>query len=284
MVDQVNMELDSLFNDTGSAMAFPRDLNLGDFFFSYGVRINPDLISDMYFTQIVLASGEGNSSEYNPVPWLYSPMVFSKNDHPINNNLEAIRFQFANSIDTLKNNVKKTVLLQSSALSRRDGTPKQVSLDLINTPPNKEQFNNGGQPMAVLLEGELPSAFTNRIKPVRLAQNKEKGGFNKMLVISDGDLIKNQLKNGRPLELGYDKWTNNFYGNKEFLINSLNYLLDDTGLINIRNKKVAIPFMDSEKITAQKTTWQFLNVGLPLVITAIFGILFNHYRKRKYGT
>jgi len=102
-------------------------------------------------------------------------------------------------------------------------------------------------------------------------------------VISDGDVIKNQIRNGRPLELGYDKWTNNFYGNKEFLVNAFNYLLDDNGLINIRNKKVTIPFMDTEKVEAQKYNWQLMNVGLPIAVTIILGIAFNYFRKRKYG-
>ncbi len=283
LIDPVNIELDSLFNDTGSSMAIPMDLNLTDFFFKYGIRINPTLITDMYFTQIVLATGEGNGSAYNPVPWLYNPMVFSKNDHPINNNLEALRFQFAGAIDTLKNQNKKTILLQSSQLSKLEGTPKQISLDLINTPPQKELFNNGNQPIAVLIEGDFISAYSNRVKPIKLTKDRAHGKSNKMLVVSDGDIIKNQIRNGRPLELGYDKWTNNFYGNKEFLLNAINYLLDDTGLINIRTKQVHIPFLDADKIRQEKTQWQLINIGLPLLLTLAIGLLFNYFRKRKYG-
>ncbi len=283
LIDQVNMEIDSLFNENGTSVALPRELNLTDFFFRYGVRFNTDLINDMYFTQIVLATGEGNASQYEPVPWLYNPMVRSGNDHPINNNLEAIRFQFASSIDTLPNSYKKTVLLQSSPLSRTDKVPRNISLAMINQPPQKEAYNQGNNPLAVLVEGELKSAFANRIKPLKLAKNREEGPQNKLLVVSDGDIIKNQLRNGRPLELGYDKWTSNYYGNKEFLVNAFNYLLDDTGLINIRNKKVAIPFLDSNKIVAQKTKWQLVNIALPVLLTLIFGIGFNYFRKRKYG-
>ncbi|MBT9189094.1 gliding motility-associated ABC transporter substrate-binding protein GldG [Zobellia russellii] len=283
LIDQVNMELDSLFNESGSAMALPRDLNLNDFFFKYGVRINPNLVNDMYFTQIVLASGEGNSSEYNPVPWFYNPMVFSKNDHPINNNLEALRFQFANSIDTLANSNKKTVLLSSSPLSKLDGTPKQINLDVINMSPKKELYKKGNNPMAVLISGEFTSAFSNRVKPLSLNGTLEKGKENQMLVVSDGDIIRNQIRNNRPLELGYDKWTNNYYGNKEFLINALNYLLDEKGLINIRNKKVAVPFLDAQKMTDQKTKWQLINIGLPIGLTLLFGAFFNYFRRRKYG-
>ena len=284
LIDQVVMELDSLFNPEGSSMAFPRDLNLNDFFFKYGVRINPVLISDLYFTQIVLASGEGNNSQYNPVPWYYHPMVFSRNNHPINNNLEAVHFQFTNSIDTISNSYRKTVLYSSSPLSKTEGVPKLISLDIINTPPDKASFNDGDKPLAVLIEGEFSSAFNNRIVPVKLKGAKIEGKENKMLIIADGDLIKNQIRNNRPLELGYDKWTNNFYGNKEFLVNSTNYLLDDTGLINIRNKKVKIALLDQEKIADQKTKWQLINVGIPLALVLFLGFAFNYFRKRKFST
>ena len=283
LMDQVAIELDSLFNPEGSSMAFPRDLNLNDFFFKYGFRINPVLISDLYFTQIVLASGEGNNSQYNPVPWYYHPMVFSRNNHPINNNLEAVRFQFANSIDTISNSYRKTVLYSSSPLSKTEGVPKLISLEIINTPPDKEKYNDGDKPLAVLIEGEFSSAFNNRIVPVKLEGAKIEGNDNKMLIIADGDVIKNQIRNNRPLELGYDKWTNNFYGNKEFLVNSTNYLLDDTGLINIRNKKVKIALLDQEKIANQKTKWQLINVGIPVALVLIFGFAFNYFRRRKFS-
>lgn len=284
LIDQVAMELDSLFNEKGTAMALPRDLNLNDFFFNYGVRINPVLVNDLYFTQIVLASGEGNNSQYDPVPWYYNPMVFSQNDHPITNNLEALRFQFANAIDTLSNSNTKTILYSSSPLSKVEGTPKQIRLDILNTPPDKDLYANGNKALAVLIEGRFTSAFTNRIKPVKLEGALEQGNENKMLVIADGDVIKNQLRNGRPLELGYDKWTNNFYGNKEFLVNAFNYLLDNTGLINIRNKKVAIPFLDTQKIAEEKMKWQLINIGVPILLTLIFGLVFNYWRKRKYAS
>ncbi|WP_019671505.1 gliding motility-associated ABC transporter substrate-binding protein GldG [Eudoraea adriatica] len=284
LIDQVAIELDSLFNAEGSSMAFARDLNLNDFFFKYGIRINPVLISDLYFSQIVLASGEGNNSQYNPVPWYYNPMVFSPNNHPINNNLEAVRFQFANSIDTISNAYRKTILYSSSLLSKTEGVPKLISLDIINTPPDKENYKDGDKPLAVLIEGEFTSAFNNRITPVKLEGAKIEGSDNKMLIIADGDVIKNQVRNNRPLELGYDKWTNNFYGNKEFLVNSINYLLDDTGLINIRNKKVKIALLDPEKIADQKTKWQLINVGIPVVLVFFFGFAFNYFRKRKFST
>ncbi len=284
LVDQVNIELDSLFNAEGKTVAVPRDLNLGDLFFKYGIRINPDMINDLYFTQIVLATGEDADAQYNPVPWYYHPMVFSRDNHPINNNLEALRFQFASSIDTLTNNYKKTVLYYSSPLSKSEGTPKQVSLDLVNTPPDKESYTSGDLPLAVLVEGEFQSAYKNRIKPLALKGELEAGSSNKLIVISDGDLIRNQLRNGRPVELGYDKWTNNFFGNKDFLINCVNYLLDDSGLINIRTKNVRIPLLDTEKIGKERNKWQFINIGVPILLILLCGWIFNLLRKKKYAS
>ncbi|AWX45859.1 hypothetical protein HME9304_02889 [Flagellimonas maritima] len=283
LIDQVAIELDSIFKNGGSALALPRELNLSDFFFKYGVRINPVLINDLYFTQIVLASGEGNDSQYNPVPWYYNPMVFSRNDHPINTNIEAVRYQFTNAMDILENDYEKTILLRSSPLSKTEGTPKQIGLDVLNNPPNRELYTNGNQPLAVLIEGKFSSTFKNRVKPIKLKNTLEEGPNNKMIIISDGDVIKNQIRNGRPLELGYDKWTNSSYGNKEFLVNCINYLLDDNGLINIRNKKVSIPLLDTEKIIEHKTKWQLLNIGVPVLLTLVLGIFFNFHRKRKFA-
>ncbi len=283
MIDQVNMEMDSIYAGGGEAIAVPRDLNLKDLFFKYGVRINPVLVNDLYFTQIVLATGEGNDSQYNPLPWFYYPMVFSQNNHPINTNIEAVRFQFTSPMDVLENDYQKTILLQSSPLSKTDGIPRVVSLDMINQQPDQETYNNGNLPLAVLIEGDFTSMYKNRVKPIKLQNTLEEGPENKMIVISDGDVIKNQLRNGRPLELGYDKWTSNFYGNKEFLVNSTNYLLDNTGLINIRNKKVAIPLLDVKKIAEQKTKWQLVNIGFPVVLTLLFGLFFGYYRKRKFA-
>lgn len=284
LMDQVAMDLDSLYNETGSNVAVRRDLNLDDFFFKYGIRLNPVLLNDLYNTPIVLANGEANDSQYNPLPWVFHPMVFSKENHPINNNIEAIRLQFANTIDTLANSNSKQILLQSSPLSKVEGVPQRISFERLNEALRQEDYQPVlGYPVAVLVSGDFSSAYKNRVKPIDLIDAKEKGADNKMLVIADGDIIANQLQNGRPLELGYDKWTSGFYGNKEFLTNCVNYLLDDDGFINIRNKKVAIPLLDVEKIAAKKTFWQLITIGLPMFLTVITGVLQYYFRKRKFA-
>jgi gliding-associated putative ABC transporter substrate-binding component GldG len=286
LVDEVNIEMDSLYNDSGATLAFPFDLNLNDMFFKYGVRINPDLVKDVMATPIALATGEqGSATQYTQYPWFYSPLVYPASKNPIVSNVDAMKFEYANAIDTLKNGIKKTVLLQSSPYSKRVGTPVAVELSMVNDRPEQTEFKGQGNiPLAVLLEGKFHSMYENRVLPFTEKSFQPVGAMNKMIVVSDGDIVKNQLdKNFQPLELGYDKWTNKLYGNKEFLTNCVNYLLDDNGLINIRSKEVNLPLLDKEKVYQTYTTSQLITVGLPIVILAIFGFVFTLIRKRKYG-
>jgi len=283
LVDQVAIEIDSLFNESESSLAIPRDLNLTDFFFKYGVRINPVLVNDMYSAPITLAIGEGSATQFQPVQWQFAPLASSTSNHPIVNNLNLVKFDFANQIDTLSNGVSKTILLKSSPLSRLEGTPKMVSLDDIKSEPNPEDYKNGLQNLAVLLEGNFTSVYNNRVKPIKMANDKAESTLTKMIVIADGDVIKNDVGRNGPLELGFDRGTGQLYGNKEFLLNAVNYLLDDDGLINIRSKEIAIAFLDSQKITAEKTKWQAINIALPLVLLGVFGFIFTFLRRKKYA-
>lgn len=282
LTEAVAMETDSLFNESGTALAYPRDLNLGDLFFSYGIRINPVLINDIYSAPIILASGSGNNTRFNPYPWFYSPLSSSPNNHPIINNIEAVKFEYANQIDTLKNDLHKTILLSSSPRSKVEGTPMEISLNMAGREPDMASYNAGEQPLAVLLEGEFTSAYKNRVKPFENEEDLEESEVNKMIVIADGDVIKNDLQQGKPMELGFERYTGNTYGNKEFLLNAVNYLLDDTGLIDIRSKEISIAFLNPEKTAEEREKWQILNLVTPLLILGIFGFLFNFFRKRKY--
>lgn len=283
LIDRVAIEMEDMYNEEGKALALPLDLNLGDLFFRYGFRINPVLINDLYCTQIVLATGTGNDAQYNPVPWVYAPMVFSKNDHPVNTHIEALRFQFASSIDTLANAIDKTILLSSSSLSKTVGVPTEIRLEQVKKAPDRSTYTKGAIPVAVLLKGRFTSAFKNRTTPFSLPAAREEGEDTGMIVVSDGDLIRNDMRNGQPLELGYDKWTNNFYGNKEFLLNCVNYLLDDTGVIQVRAKKLTLAFLDRERTAQQKILWQFVNIGGPMAALIIFGGVWYRYRKKKYA-
>ncbi len=286
MVDAVQIEMDSLYNATGSTLAVPRDLNLNDMFFKYGFRINPDLVKDEMATPIKLATGQqGSQTQYQEYFWKLAPFVYPESQNPIVKNMSGIRFDFASPIDTLKNGIKKTVLLRSSQYSRKIGTPGEVKLDMVaeKTSP-KDYVGKGYMPLSILLEGNFKSMYENRVLPFADPAYKTTGKPGKMIVVSDGDIVKNQLdKDYQPLELGYDKWTNNLYDNKGFLMNCVNYLLDDTGLINIRSKDVDLPLLDKQKVYDNYTLAQFITVGLPLILLGVFGLLFTWLRKRRYA-
>lgn len=282
MFDAVNMEMDSLFQ-TGKGYAIQRDLNMTDFFFKYGVRVNPDLVNDLYSAPILLATGEGSEARFQPFPWFYSPLVDPENHHPIVKNINRVKFDFASPIDTLKNDIHKTILLKSSILSKLDGVPREIDLSMTTEEPDPKMYTKPNLNLAVLLEGSFTSVYNNRIKPFDLKDSQDKGVSSKMIIVGDGDIIKNDLGKNGPLELGFDRSSGQLYGNKEFLLNCVNYLLDDSGLINIRSKDIKMAFLDMNKVSEEKTKWQLINIVCPLVLLGIFGMVFNYLRKKKYA-
>ena len=282
MLDNVQADQDSL-NATGKMLAYPRDLNLTDLLFSYGIRINTTLIKDLYAAQIPVATGQvGNQPQFKNLEWFYHPLVGGNPSHPITKNNAPVRLQFANQIDTLKNNIKKTPLLVSSLLTKKVGTPTFIALQSIAEEVVESDYKGGNQLFAVLLEGTFNSAYKNRIHPFNTPFFKDQSVESKMIVIADGDVGKNQLLKDKPYDLASDKWTNQQFGNKDFLLNSVAYLLDDSGLINLRNKSLQIRMLDKQKAFKERTFWQFLNVILPLVLLFGFGFGFAFWRKKKY--
>ena len=283
LIDQVNVSLEDMYKTGGVTMAMPIDLNLTDMFFQYGFRLNYTLINDLYFSEIVVATGDGSQSRYMNIPWVYNPMVLSSNNHLINSNLDAVRLQFANGIDTLKNGVKKTVLLSSSPFSKADGTPREISLRIDPKAMNKELYKKGNIPLAVLLEGEFKSMYKDRVRPLELKENATLSRPTKMIVVSDGDIIKNDFdsQHKMPLELGFDRWTSKYYDNKAFLQNAMNYLLDDTEFLTLRNKKVQLAFLDKEKVAESARAWQIKVFLYPLLALVIVMLLSGYFYRRK---
>lgn len=284
LVDAVKADMEEMFNESGTILAHQRDLGLNDMFFKYGFRIHPLLIKDERATPIKLATGEqGSDTEFQQYFWKFAPFIYPETQNPIVKNLEGIKFEFTSPIELLNNKVKKTVLLTSSEYSRPIGTPTEVSLASVTEETTPEEYQGKGLlPVAVLFEGKFSSMYTNRILPFKDNSYVAEGNASKMIVVSDGDIIKNQLDQNGPLELGFDKWTNNLYGNKEFLMNCVNYLLDDTGLINIRSKDVNLPLLNKERVYQNYTMAQVLTIGLPMLILIVFGFLFTYLRKRMY--
>ncbi len=283
LTESILMDKDSLYNDEGRGIAMRNELNLNDFFFSYGVRINPVIVNDLYSAPITIAMGEGSNAQFQPLKWPYSPLAAGNPKHPITSNLNLVKFDFASQLDTLKSSTKKTILLQSSKLTKLEGVPKEISLEIVTQDQDPASFTKGPQTLAVLLEGQFTSAYENRIKPSKMAAHKDSSPQTKMIVIADGDVIKNDVIKNKPQELGFDRWTGQSFGNKEFLVNAVNYLLNDDGLLDVRTKDIKIAFLDAEATADHKTQWQLITIALPLVLLAIFGVVFNYIRRKKYA-
>ncbi len=276
-IDQVNFDLDSLRNPMRQNIALGNDLNLDDMFFRYGFRINYSLIQDYLSAPITI---KGENQEDLPLDWWYSPIIPSRENHLINKSTNIVKLEFANAIDTLDNGIKKTVLLETSEMSRPIGVPQQINLFQFDA---QEPFIGKPSITGVLLEGNFTSAYRNRVKPFDYPNQKDEGTDSKMIVISDGDVVNYMYANKKFLPNGYDVWTRQIYGNKDFLMNSVHYLLDDSGIINIRAKEVQLAFFDKDKVKEQYTRSQIITVGLPIMLLAIFGIIFNYLRKKRFA-
>ncbi|MGY5351786.1 gliding motility-associated ABC transporter substrate-binding protein GldG [Wenyingzhuangia sp. IMCC45533] len=281
LLDMVHTPKDSLMQN-GKVLAYQRDLNLTDYFFNYGVRINKVLVKDLYAAKIPLAVGNvGNKTQFDEFLWDFYPLIKTNNKHVINRNIGDVKLEFTNSIDTLKPNIKKTVLLQSSQLSKNFKVPNFVDLASIANNADISTYNQGSQVLGILLEGEFGSAYKNRVKPF---DNNFKAATKtgKMVVIADGDISVNQISKGKPTELGLDKWTNAYYANKEFLTNTVSYLLNDDGLIQSKAKNISIDTINRPKAFKEKTKWQLVNLLIPVAVIIVFAFLNLYYRKSKY--
>ena len=286
LVDGTTAEMENLYNETGTTLAGINDLNLTDMFFKYGFRISPQLIKDEYGTPIKLASGnEGSETQMETYNWKMAPFIYpASKKHPIVKNTDGVKFDFCSPIELLKSSHSTTILLESSPYSKTIGIPTVVSLEMISEETTPKDYPNGGLiPVAILIEGSFTSMYNNRVLPFKDGKFLSKSAPTKMIVISDGDVIKNQIDKGAPIELGYDKYTGQYFGNKEFILNSVNYLLDDNGLINIRSKDVTLPLLDKQSVQDNYSQTQMLTVALPIVLLGIFGLLFTYLRKKKYN-
>lgn len=288
-IDQVSAELDSLRGHGGEQLAFNKKLNLDDQLFRYGVRINYDLIADMSCSQIPVSTGNmGGQAQIQMLPWLFYPVFMPLGRHPIIKNLEGIRSEFASTIDLLPvHGIKQTVLLASSPYSKKLTSPRLLSLQALEQEPNPREFRSTPKVTGALLEGNFSSSFQNRPVPEGITENipvLNAGKAAKMIVLSDGDLFKNQVSaDGSPFPLGYDRYTQQTYGNKNLLLNIADYLTDDSGLISLRNKEIKLRLLNRARLRNEKTYWQAVNTVVPLVLVLIFAIFQHLYRKRKYA-
>ncbi len=292
-LDPVFASLD-LLQDTGAMMAFRINLGLEQQLFNYGVRLNANLIKDLNCLPIPMnVQPAGARPEFRPFPWYFSPVVSPGSDHPIVKNLNDVRTEFVSSIDTVEvPGVQKTILLTTSRHSRTERSPVPINLRMALEQQNPELYREPYLPVAVLLEGEFPSFWE------ALPQPSDQSGLvkinvsepTKMLVVSDGDVIRNQIQTegsggSRPLPLGYDRFTQTTFGNRDFLLNALNYMLGDARLLEARTKEFRIRRLDPQKLEDRPLVlrWQLVNVAGPIAIIALAGSIIIFLRKRRYS-
>ena len=289
LIESVFCNMDSL-RYAPSTLAIPQSTKLEDMLFKYGVRVNTDLIQDVRCAAIPGPSGYvGDQLQWALQPWVFFPIVIPTSEHPIVRNLNGIKLEFTSSIDTVgAKSIKKTVLLSTSDKTRALRTPTQVSLDVMVEEPNPAQFNRRYLPVAVLLEGKFESVFKNRlttgIKESRDIQFREDGRPTKMIVVSDGDIMRNHINpDGTYLPTGFDQYTQQQFGNKTFLLNAINYLCDDISLTTIRSRSLEIRLLDRKKAEAERTNWQIINVAIPIGLILLFGFINAYLRKKRYA-
>lgn len=291
LVDNVNAEMDSLLNRV-EILSTPLDLGLEDMFFKYGFRINTNLVQDMNCLPITLVTGyNGNQPVLGQLPWLYFPLIIPTSTHPIVSNLNAIKTQFISTIDTIKvKGIKKTPLLTTSQYSRTINSPAIISLSAVNEKQDPRLFNKPNQTVALLLEGKFESLYKNRVTktlsedPI-LGFKESADEPNRMIVISDGDVIRNQIHRTRnfPLPLGFDQDTRQLFGNKELIMNSINYLVDDSKIISIRSRELKLRLLDKAKVNESRNIWKIANVVIPVMVILILGVVLMTIRKRRYS-
>jgi gliding-associated putative ABC transporter substrate-binding component GldG len=271
--------------DNGKPMAVSVQTGLKELLFHTGLRFKPGIVSDMYATPIVVATGEGTDSQYNPLMWLYYPMVFPNKEHPVSANISPLQLRYTGGWDTLpRPELRKTVLLGSSPFSRLESFPRSIDLQLAGQEPDPRLFRGRGDiPLGVLVEGDYTSFYANKVRPLKLGNHKDSGSGMRLLAVADGDLIANQFnEQGKPLELGFDKWTSSFYGNKAFLINALHYLMDEEELLTSRARSISIPRLDPVRVKEKLPYWQGFTLIWPIVLIAITAFLILSYRNRRY--
>lgn len=297
-IDNLHAEQDSL-SFKSELIAYDRNLNLGDLLFNYGVRINPDLVMDLQsdFLPFVVG-GSPSNPQYEFLHWNYYPLFESRGNHIINKNLGLVAGRYVNSIDTVEaEGIKKTYLLQSSPNSRAISTPALISPNENRNTPEDAAFKKNGIPVAVLLEGKFSSLYQNRIGQAQRDSLQAAGGFKessaeptKMIVVADGDMVLNDVSARQgPLPMGMNLFTMGTqyeyqFANRDFLLNSLEYLTSKSAIISTRNKEIVLRLLDVKKVEAEKTKWGLINIVLPILLVILAGVVYQRLRRYRFAS
>ncbi|HNV96143.1 MAG TPA: gliding motility-associated ABC transporter substrate-binding protein GldG [Bacteroidales bacterium] len=293
LIDAVDANMDSLAY-ASTVMATIKNLNLNDQLFKYGARVNPNLVQDMQCAIIPVNTAiSGTQPQFTPSPWVYFPLLMPNTKHPIGKNVNLVKGQFVSSVDPVGDDstITKTVLLTTSQNSRAINAPLQINLGLIKKKLNPDFFTKSYIPTALLLEGRFNSIYLNRLAPEMYEHQeiafKEKSYFTQLAIIGDGDIIRNHVKRlglkSEALPLGYDRYTGETFGNKEFLMNLVSYMLDNKNFTELHSKVVQLRLLDRTAIEENKSMIQLINVALPAFLILAFGLLLSWYRKQKFS-
>ncbi|MBP6231012.1 MAG: gliding motility-associated ABC transporter substrate-binding protein GldG [Paludibacteraceae bacterium] len=294
LVDGVRTSIEML-TASATTVGIANEVNIADQLFTYGIRIAPVLVSDKQCAQIrVNVAGIGQAPQFELAPWYYFPLLQTSPHHVITKNLSPIRAEFASAIQFVGENtaVKKELLLASSNVSGIQSAPMQLSLAMINEPLNDDFFQYSFVPIAAILSGNFESVFTNRMPPKEVFtppyyRIKTKSKVTKMIVVADADIICNDIQLSAtdtiPLPLGYDRNMNKQFGNRDFILNAVNYLADDEGWMELRAREFTLRLLDKQSIVSQRVMWQIVNVVFPFVLLLFFVLLYQWSRNRQYG-
>jgi len=289
LIDEVLVDQDSLA--MGGSLAIYKPLNIEDQLFKYGVRINPVIIQDMDCMIIPVRTGATEQQQqYLPVPWLYYPLLYPSAENTITRNINKVKGTFVNTIDTVGANpqIRKNILMASSPYSRVVSPPRIISLDEYRDPPPEEVFVNSFIPVAVALEGSFPSLFSGRVQSYNGLPLARQSADTRMIVIADGDIARNEVSTLgnriNPLPLGYDRYTGQTFGNKDLLVNCLNWLVDDIGIMELRSREIRIRLLDRSRIDEHRLFWQIFNTAGPVILLLLAAFVFSFVRRRRYGS
>lgn len=296
LLDKVGASIDSM-RITGQHLAMPLELNLDRLLFKYGARIQPNLVMDLECTPIALQTGViGDKPQFELFPWYFYPRVSSRSDHPIVKSIDRVNMFFPNVIDTIETRggeVRKEVLLTTSDYSRYQRVPVNLTFEILRDQPNPDLYNKQNLPLAVLLEGTFASEYENRVTESLLSglrdlniEYKKVSEPTRMIVVSDGDIAISRLdrQTQQPLPLGLNPFDKYQYANKQFLMNAIEYLHNDKGVIEARGKEVKLRLLDRVKAKEEKTKWQMINILIPIIGLVFFGIIYNWVRRRRYAS
>ncbi|MDR1678518.1 MAG: gliding motility-associated ABC transporter substrate-binding protein GldG [Prevotellaceae bacterium] len=294
LINGVRLAMDSL-STVGVSPAIPLNVNLDDQLFRYGVRLSPVILQDMQCTQVPMnVARPGDPPKFEPMPWYYAPLLLASPEHPISRNLVEVRAEFASALDLSVSqhaSIKKTVLLVTSNASHIIATPTRIDLNTMYDMDSKTYFNTGYIPVAAALEGRFPSIFTNRMAPegiVRRGKIQSESRPTRMVVVANADIIRNDVQNNGqsiiPMPMGYDRYSKQEFGNRSFILNSILYLADDDGWLQLRSREFKLRMLNKKEVVSGKKKWQIINVGVPLLLVLAFALGYSLVRRKIYSS